>query len=300
MKSAPGKKFLSGLLILALLLAATCFLQSRHEPPSADGHPARVATSGPGHEQASAELGARANGNRKIDIDHRGSSTTELWVKPPDGPAVDVIDRLKMEAARGNGKANLLIFLKLDDCLNVIGNSGDESRTAMLRKMGADIPTALEDMERRLEECDGLTDPDYKNRGNWLRAAADSGDEYAQLLYASHAEAVVGDAGDMMRDPERVIEYKRKAIAYLTTLAGKGNAKAWRRLSTVYDSGLLAPKDPVRAYAYFTADLMAGQRKGEPVSSSYPLQEALARNLSPQQRQEANRLAKEIFESCCS
>lgn len=287
--------------VLALLLLAVgAYFFQRPTPPRKS-----LSQQSPAASTQDAMQQAENAGHKNSDRRHAGDSASrkavpEQWVRPPDGPAPEVIGRLKADFDNGDKKAGLFIFLKLDNCLTAINERTDEARMARLRRMNADIPAVLKDLEQRLDECKGLSESEYGERGKWLEAAADRGDEYAQSLYASYAEAIVGDASDMMRNPERVIEYKRKAMGFLQDQAARGSAKAWRTLSSVYDDGLLTPRDPVRAYAYFAADMMAAQEQGHPMSSFYPVQEHLVSRLSIEERKQGERLAKEIYQSCCS
>jgi hypothetical protein len=93
-----------------------------------------------------------------------------------------------------------------------------------------------------------------------MRTLADEGHIEAQLDFVLSAseygvtpETLAGGGLDAHR-------YKRDAIRFLDSAASNGSLRALELLSGVFDAGVLAPKDPVRAYAYEFALKEAGRR----------------------------------------
>ena len=97
----------------------------------------------------------------------------------------------------------------------------------------------------------------------------------------------------MLRSPENVIRYKRKAIVYMERAAATGNVDALISLGQTYENGVLVQEDPMRAYSYFHAAGMFN-----PTFTRIFL-ERLEGKLSREQVVLAKQRGTGIFNDCC-
>lgn len=209
----------------------------------------------------------------------------------PRGRAVDVVASLQPRAEAGDNEAALYLFIKIEECrYQLYHGGGNDSRPP---------PSAEDSLEAQLiartpPECHGLTQAQYQSNVRWLEQAADAGVVMAQLVYAGNAEAVVGNSSQMLANPEKVIAYRRKAMQYLRQAAASGSLSALMSLSDAYHYGVLAPRDPIRAYAYYYAKDMASP-------SAYGRQylDTYADQLEPAQLATAIQQGKGIYDACC-
>ena len=209
----------------------------------------------------------------------------------PRGRAVDVVAALQPRAEAGDNDAALYLFIKIEECrYQLYHGGGNDSRPP---------PSAGDSLESQLiartpPECHGLTQEQYQNNVRWLEQAADAGVVMAQLSYAGNAEAVVGNSSQMLANPDKVIAYRRKAMQYLRQAAASGSLSALMSLSDAYHYGVLAPRDPIRAYAYYYAKDMASP-------SAYGRQylDTYADQLEPAQLATAIQQGKGIYDACC-
>ena len=238
------------------------------------------------------KVGAAARPEASLSVPQR--------LEAPEGPAPEVIARLTRESEAGDAQAGLLIFLKLERCQEALDERIDAPRMAVLSRQGVDISGHVQALQRRLADCEGLSGQAYRDKGKWLELSADRGDLGAQLIYASYAEVVVGDAAEMLKHPENIVRYKRKALAFMESAAAKGSVPALLSLTNKYANGVTAPRDPVKTYAYYQTAMRIEARNGRDVSSFHSLKEAYSAQLSPAQRAQANAMADDLYTRCCS
>jgi len=209
----------------------------------------------------------------------------------PRGRAVDVVAALQPRAEAGDNEAALYLFIKIEECrYQLYHGGGNDSRPP---------PSAGDSLESQLiartpPECHGLTLEQYQNNVRWLEQAADAGVVMAQLSYAGNAEAVVGNSSQMLANPEKVIAYRRKAMQYLRQAAASGSLSALMSLSDAYNYGVLTPRDPVRAYAYYYA---VGQVDSNFVNAGR--MNAYAGQLNATQLAMATQQGRRIYDACC-
>ncbi|HEY5804133.1 MAG TPA: hypothetical protein VIT90_10620 [Lysobacter sp.] len=197
----------------------------------------------------------------------------------PSGSAAEVVARLRPLAASGDSKAAALLFLKLDEC-----------RRAHLRRE----QLSKETFDEGGGPCAGLSREEITSGAGWLDKAAAAGLVEAQLIYAANSEPFIGREDDVLRNPERVIEYKRKAMRYLVQAAGNGSVEALQSLASAYRYGLLVQRDPTQAYAYvYAANRAIPSREAEQSARQYRSE------LTPQQSQQGARRGEEIYQACC-
>lgn len=139
-------------------------------------------------------------------------------------------------------------------------------------------------------DCRALNAESQAEAARWLEAVADSGNEYAQLLYANNPTSILGPPPEWIKHPEKVQAYKAKAMRYLTTSAANGNTDAWAALSATYGSGMLAPQDDVRAYAYYRALQMVN-----PDFAAQRRLDHLRSRLTEAQHSQSETLARKIY-----
>ena len=214
-------------------------------------------------------------------------------VIPPRGNAVEVVRGLEAAARQGDSHAALLISLKLTECFSILAQDGDYNVLMEDSHLTGGVEAAMKRQAESLAQCEGLSQEDYQRRGEWLRLSADANNVLAQLLYARSFDVVIGSPAVMLKEPQRIIEYKGRAMDYLKRAASNGSTDALYDLGGAYLNGILTQRDGVRAYAYFAAGYKADGRV-KPWGM-----EQLEASLSPQQRSEAIPIAKEIYRECC-
>lgn len=294
MKTGKGRRWVA-LAVLVLVVAALALWWRGREagttPAARVSLPAAVAQAVPADDMAgvgdpAAEL-VRA---RRPGVVRRGVLPSRSF-DLPRGRAVDVVAALQPRAEAGDNEAALYLFIKIEECrYQLYHGGGNDSRPP---------PSAGDSLESQLiartpPECHGLTLEQYQNNVRWLEQAADAGVVMAQLSYAGNAEAVVGNSSQMLANPEKVIAYRRKAMQYLRQAAASGSLSALMSLSDAYHYGVLAPHDPIRAYAYYYAKDMASP-------SAYGRQylDTYADQLEPAQLATAIQQGKGIYDACC-
>lgn len=235
-----------------------------------------------GVDAAADILRARPSGSTRRDL------STERSYDLPRGRALDVIAALQPRAEAGDNDAAFYLFLKIEACRYQLYHGGG-GRAAPVR--GDSVESQL--LARTSPECHGLTPEHYRTNLRWLEQAADSGLIMAQLSYAGNAEAVVGNSSQMLANPEKVIAYRRKAMGYLHRAAANGSVGALHSLGDAYHYGVLAPRDPVRAYAYAYAETLALPRYGQFRLGNY------AKQLDPSQLAAATQQGRRIYDACC-
>lgn len=90
--------------------------------------------------------------------------------------------------------------------------------------------------------------------------AAEHGDIRAQLDYSLHAARIFEDEKNAL-DPELIRKYKENTVRFLESAGRSGESQAYARLSDIYRNGVLAPEDPVMAYAYAEAYFRTGSSR---------------------------------------
>lgn len=197
----------------------------------------------------------------------------------PRGPVNDVIRQLRPLALAGDGASSYALFLKLNECSDIN------------RRLAKGRP--IQDADAA-SQCEELSAEDEVSRSEWLSLAAEQGNIGAQLLYSMDSASALGGEAAMLRDPEAVMEYKRKATSYLEGLASQGSADALLQLGNAYQAGVLVNEDLVASRAYFEA-----VRLSDP--SLVPTQQVkgLENEMSAEQISTAVRKGEQIYGSCC-
>lgn len=213
----------------------------------------------------------------------------------PEGKALEVIDSLRPLAEAGDARAALALHMKLDRCYNAFNKEIPDDLVEKFDAAGA--PGLLESRLTDLENCAGAESL-LSERGKWLEQAAEAGLLEAQLLYATDPEPIIGNASDMIRDPESVQRYKAKVSDYLNRLATGGNVDAMLSLSNAYENGILLPRDPIRAYAYYKATELAMPTPPE-IGAERTLEQMKQAIPKKEDRVRAEDMARRIYQECC-
>lgn len=296
MERASRTRQATGLLLGVLLLAWIAYrliAAGKAPPPSPEtiGHEASRTSS------IAAAATARDHPNFAVSgaIRRLGSKAFSLEgsTVPPEGKAMDVIRALERQTEDGGGHAALMIALKLMSCRHAIEHQDDDELLFIEAQVFGGVDEAVRKREAQLALCEGIGADEVAKIGQWLQRAADSGNVNAQIYYASSASTILGSQAEMLRSPERVVEFKTRAIHYLQSAASHGSVDALYHLGSAYRNGLLADRDDVRAYGYFLASAKANSHikpwdMGQ-LEASMPVQE----------RRRAAQMAKEIYRDCC-
>ena len=203
----------------------------------------------------------------------------------PAGDAADVVARLLPLAEAGDEVAAFEIYRKLDTC---------RTDFRMARESAPNTePDALIPAECRSIPIDQWRA--YTSR--WLEASAERGFVPAQLLYGTDPEAVIGNAPEMLADPDAVAKYRRKAMTYLERAAATGNVDALLKLARAHAVGVLTRRDPTLAYAYSFAGDIASEGAMPPELAGV-VTEQYAEGLSRAEIERARQQGKKIYENC--
>lgn len=224
----------------------------------------------------------------------------------PEGNAREMVDLLGPLADAGDREAARALYVKLTECkqaskslpADMLAGHVDPS----LVRPGEDQEAASERLEEaRLEQldktqtlCEGITKKDYDKMVRWLTQAAMAGDIEAQLLYASSADTILGDRKALLSDPDAIIKYKQNALNFLNSAASSGSVEALQALSVAYQNGALINKDPIWAYAYWSA---ANKASHSPRGSD--VLNHLSKDLDAKELSEAQARADSIYQRCC-
>lgn len=222
----------------------------------------------------------------------RGAFLLGEQVQAPDGPVAEVLRQLTPLALDGDANAALKLYMKLSGCELALHHPSAPVRLSGF--MTAEEVAALETNQRAAQQDCATAVDEIKARGKWLEQAAASGDLQAQLLYSMDAEAVLGDRGEIMKDPDSVRRYRDRATGYLKSLSSSGSIDAMVQLSTAYERGVLIDRSDVLALAYLQAASLS-----DPDPAYLELSAPIKRRLAHSEQAEAMRFARDLHHACC-
>jgi hypothetical protein len=211
-------------------------------------------------------------GGRAFNVKDFGSS--------PEGNATSVIRRLEPRARAGDGKASYEIYLKISQCMLLMGPSGG-ARSSL--------------DEKSEEECRDIPLEYLAARSDWLRLGAEQGHLGAQLVFVADPEQALGGIQEIFKNPDVVVEYKRQTMEYLGSAAGRGSIDALMGLGNAYQVGVMTEQDHTTSYAYY----LAAERAAPGIVSRNRLQ-WLRDGLNTAQIRESNVKAQEFYDECCA
>ena len=213
----------------------------------------------------------------------------------PPGDALKRATNLLQAAQSGDAVASYEIFLTTLDCDNRLRSAG-----AMYQEMNNGKSTVrpddtTEEDRKNLMDCEGLLTSDSFQNHNWLKQAAEQGSIEAMIMYSINADHVLGNPNEYAMKPELVQQWKDDSVNYLRKAASLGSIDALYSLSNVYENGIIAPADPVEAYAYRMAAIKFMRTPSNLRSQLQPSEE-----LTPSQVRLAQARRNNIISSCCS
>lgn len=251
------------------------------ELPAPREHAASTSTTS-AQQQGAAASAPGAPANRLVRVRHLSGRAyaVEDFGQVPSGTVDQVIAKLSPLALAGDAAASYGIYLKINECANI------SRRAARGSALGARPEVAA--------ACADLSVENELSSSKWLSLAAEQGNIGAQLLYAADSESALGGPAEMLRDPDRVKDYKQRAVGYLENLVSQGSVDALLQLGNAYHAGVLIDGDPITSRAYFEAVRLA-----DPTVVPVQQVSALDKKLSAQQLSQALRKGNQIHDSCC-
>ncbi|WP_171966796.1 sel1 repeat family protein [Stenotrophomonas bentonitica] len=211
-------------------------------------------------------------GGRAFNVKDFGSA--------PEGNAASAIRGLEPLARAGDGKASYEIYLKISQCMPLIGLS---------RRARSSLDAKSE------EECRDIPVESLAAKSDWLRRGAEQGHLGAQLVFVADPEQALGGLQEIFKNPDVVIEYKRQAMEYLESAADRGSMDALLRLGNAHQVGVMTEQDNTTSYAYYLA-----AERAAPGTVSSNRQQWLRDRLSVEQIRESKVKAEEIYDECCT
>lgn len=210
-----------------------------------------------------------------------------------NGDALEFVNQRMSSAQAGDGVASYEIHLRTDACMRVVA-PGDVGTYQGYARVGLG-EQYMQSVERELEACQSLLVRQELLEVNWLEQAAAQGSVEAQLMYAQNPEAILGAYQNVLADPERLIEYRSKAISHLNSALNSGSLDALEVLGDAYDRGIIAPRNAYEAYSHKLALQRLDSRETRDRELS-----RIKMELSPAQIAEAEATAMRIVNKCCT
>ncbi|TXD43276.1 hypothetical protein TR80_009570 [Xanthomonas campestris] len=172
--------------------------------------------------------------------------------------------------------------------------SGGAGKSALAHQASPTGASYLKNAESSLDDCATLASRPEILNGDWLKKAAEQGSLEAQLMYARDASSVIGSRQDYLKDPEKLVQYKKDSARYLEAAAQQGSVDALLAIAGDSQRGIMAPQDPVKSFAYY----MAAQKTGSNVYLDR-IVESYSSTLSQEQIRAAQVQAEAIYNNCC-
>ena len=207
---------------------------------------------------------------------HMRSAHRSQPVILPDQPVSTYLEILTQAAKRGDAEAAYRISIALDRCAMYKGNPPHPS------------------FAKELAKCQDLTEEQISQGLHWLQIAAENGNEAAQVRYAQSLGRLFPSRTELVRDPERLIQFKNDALRYLQSASLNGNVDAMVALAQNHKDGLIVPHDLEAVYAYL--DVADRTHLLEPI----PSLQYLRNELTAEQLARATQLGNQIYQQCCS
>ncbi|WP_372176929.1 hypothetical protein ACCQ23_15710 [Xanthomonas axonopodis pv. phyllanthi] len=283
----------------ALLVIAAVFAYAFYSPTRSPG-----STMGDNTERSEPRAQPRISApvatliaDRKIDSDvvkRQGPKAFSIVrnKKRPPGDVAKYIDSLLQRSESGDAVATYSIYLAVFECKNTL--SGSAGRSALAHQASATGEGYLKDAESSLDDCANLANRPELLNGEWLKKAAEQGSLEAQLMYARDTTSIIGSRQDYLKDPEKLVQYKKDAARFLDGAAQQGSVDALLAIAGDSQRGIMAPKDPVKSFAYY----MAAQKAGSNVYLD-KIVDNYSSTLSPDQVRAAHEQAEAIYQNCC-
>ena len=201
---------------------------------------------------------------------------------------------LKASAQNGDSAAAYLLATKLRFCSEI---SSKLDLVARHLEEGT-IDESDEGYRKVINDwkyCSEIPGSDYNSRYDWLREAAQRGDERALVDYVRYGSPIVEHPELAYKDPVAVEQYKTDSIRFLNTAANRGSIEAMVDLSGAYSDGYLVDKNNVLAYAYS----YAASGTGEGSIHIRRVLEMQRDKLSAEEEVRGKEIGEKILEKCC-
>lgn len=197
----------------------------------------------------------------------------------PEEPVLALYQSLKPLADAGDTQAAVQLFQATMRCILLPRRDGTNS--------------ALDHIERDLDDCPGVGQQHIDEAFRLLLWAAESGNDEARLEYANSAFFQYSKPSEFLEHPNFVSEYRERYLRFLEAAISQGNVTALANLANSYRAGGEVDADPFKAYAYEFAMLTV-----QPEELRGNLDYSAAQ-LTPEQIAAAQRLAAQIVKRCC-
>lgn len=205
--------------------------------------------------------------------------------------------RLEMRIRAGDAASGYPLFTLLEQCARAPAIAEQLRRDRRELPSGpVALPDSVLNEAQFLEsECARLPAGLLARRFEYLELAATHGDLRARLDYAAYPPDYFASTEGLVRNAEKVVEFKAKAMAWLHSAADRGSPMALLKLAGLYREGLLVERDNVTALAYYLAwDEVGGNDGGVD-----PYRQQREWGMSAAQLEQARELQRRIVARCC-
>lgn len=209
-----------------------------------------------------------------------------------EGDASEYIDKRIASARAGNAQSSYEIHTRIASCKRAL-NPGDAEEYKAYASAGLGDQYSR-NIEQEIERCKGLIGRADLGDENWLSLAAAQGSVEARLIFAMDPKSIIGDLTEALKDPERIVNYRKDAVNYLNESVSQGSIDSMEALADIYDRGIIAEKSPEKSLAYWLA-----YQRVQPNSQSAASVARLSKLLQPGQIKQSNVMAEDIYRSCC-
>lgn len=209
-----------------------------------------------------------------------------------EGDASEYIDKRIASARAGNAQSSYEIYNRIASCKRAL-NSGDADEYKAYASAGLGKQYSRK-IEQEIDHCQGLMGRTELGNENWLSLAAAQGSIEARLIFAKDPKAIVGNLTETLKDPERITNYRKDAVNYLSESVSQGSVDSIEALADIYDRGIIAEKSPEKSLAYWLA-----YQRAQPNSQSAASIARLSKLLQPSQIKRSNEMSEDIYRSCC-
>ncbi len=217
---------------------------------------------------------------------------------PPAASVVARIEALNRSLQAGDTSAAYSLFSLLEHCQRA------PHMAATLRSTRSDTPeSAVHRVEEGLiaeaelldRECATVPRALVDRRLEFLELAATWGDIRARVDFGAYAPEYFASTQGLVRNAEKVVEFKAKTMAYLHSAAENGAPLALLKLAGLYREGVMVEGDSVTALAYYLAwDQVGGSAGGVD-----PYRQQREWGMSATQLNQARELQRQIVARCC-
>lgn len=209
-----------------------------------------------------------------------------------EGDASEYIDKRIASSRAGNAQSSYEIYTRIASCKRALNpGDADEYKSYASAGLGEQYSRRI---EQEIERCNGLIGRAELGDENWLSLAAAQGSVEARLIFAKDPKAIIGDLTEALKDPERILSYRKDAVNYLDESVSQGSIDSMEALADIYDRGIIADKSLEKSLAYWLA-----YQRVQPNSQSAASIARLTTLLQPGQIKQSNLMAEEIYRSCC-